>query len=88
MPKIELDTIYANETTICFESGMPLSSIDIIQVFISVGITNFHVVDISTPFLLCLKDIDILSIYLNNIINQLICQNGKNIPIFCKWRHS
>ena len=30
---------------------------------------------------------DILSIYLNNITNQLICQNGKSIPIFCKWGH-
>lgn len=30
---------------------------------------------------------DTLSIYLNNITNQLIYQNGKNIPIFCNYRY-
>ena len=84
MPEIELDTTCANEATICFGSGMPLSSIGTVQVFIPVGITNFHVVDTPTPFLLCLKDIDTLGIYLNNITNQLICYDGKSIPIFRK----
>ncbi len=72
MPEIELDTTRANEATICFRSGLPLCSIDIVQVFTSVGTANFHVVDIPTPFLLYLKDIDILGIYLNNITNQPI----------------
>lgn len=73
MPEIKLDTTCANEVTIYFESGIPLSSIDIVQVFISGGITNFHIIDISIPFLLCLEDMDIFGIYLNNIRNQLIC---------------
>ena len=30
---------------------------------------------------------NILSIYLNNITNQFICQDGKSIPIFRKWGH-
>ena len=30
---------------------------------------------------------DILGIYLNNFTNQLICQDGKSIPIFHKWGH-
>ena len=87
MPEIELDTTRANEATICFGSGMPLSSIGTVQVFTPVGTTNFHVVDTPTPFLLCLKDMDTLGIYLNNITNQLICQDGKSIPIFRKWGH-
>lgn len=86
MPEIELDTICVNEATICFENGVPLSSIDIVQILISIGIINVHIVDIPILFLLCLKDIDTLGIYLNNITNQLICQNDKNILIFCKWR--
>ena len=85
IPEIELDTTRTNEAIICFGSGMSLSSIDIVQVFISVGTTNFHIVDTPTSFLLCLKDMDTLGIHLNNITNQLICQDGKNIPIFCKW---
>ena len=87
MPEIELDTTRANEATICFGSGLPLSSIGTVQVLTPVGTANFHVVDTPTPFLLCLKDMDTLGIYLNNITNQLICQNGKSIPIFRKWGH-
>ena len=85
MPEIELDTTRTNEATIGFGSGMPLSSIGIVQLLTPIGTANFHVVDIPTPILLCLKDIDTLNIYLNNITNQLIYQNGKSIPIFCKW---
>ncbi len=87
MSEIELDTTFANEATICFGSRLLLSLIDTIQVFTPVGTSNFHVIDIFTLFLFCLKDMDRLGIYLNNITNQLIYQNGKSIPIFCKWRH-
>ena len=84
MPKIEPDTTHANKATIYFGSELPLSSIGIVQIIISISTANFH--DINTPifFLFYLKDMDTLGIYLNNITNQLICQNGKNIPIFCK----
>ncbi len=85
MPEIELDITHANEATICFGSGLPLSSIDTVQVLTPIGTANFHVVDTPILFLLCLKNIDTLGIYLNNITNQLICQNGKSIPIFRKW---
>lgn len=64
-----------------------LNSINTIQVDIPVGITNFYVIDIFTSFFLCLKNIDILKIYLNNITNQLICQDSKNIVILYKWGH-
>ena len=82
MPEIKLDITRANEATICFESGMPLSSINTVQLLTLFGIANFHVVDTSTPFLFCLKNMDIFGIYLNNITNQLICQDGKNIQSF------
>lgn len=84
---IELNITCTNKVIICFKSGIPLNSIGIIQVFISISTTNFHIVDILTSFFRYLKNLDILSIYLNNIINQLICQNGINILIFCKWKH-
>ena len=71
MPEIELDTTRANEATICFGNGMPLISIGIVQVFISVGTTNFYVVDTLIPFFFCLKDMNTLGIYLNNIIKHI-----------------
>lgn len=39
--KIELDTAHANEATICFRCGMPLSLIGTVQVFTSIGTINF-----------------------------------------------
>ena len=50
MPETELDSTHVNEATICFGSGIPLSLIGTVQVFTSVGTTNFNVVDISTYF--------------------------------------
>lgn len=83
MLEIKLDTTCANEITIYFESVIRLSSIGIVQVFISSGIRNFHIIDISMLFLLCLKDMDIVGTYLNNITNQFIYQDSKSISIFC-----
>lgn len=66
---IELDITYVNKAAIFFKNGIPLSFIGTIEIDTLVGITNFYVVDTSTLFFLYLKKIDILDIYLNNIIN-------------------
>jgi hypothetical protein len=39
---------------------------------ISLEIITFHIVKINTPFLLCLNDLNRLSIYFNNLINEMI----------------
>lgn len=88
MPEIEQNMICAIETTICFKSWMSLSLIGIVQLLTLIDIINFYFVDTLTPFLLYLKDVDTLGIYLNNITNQLICQDGISISIFCKWGHA
>lgn len=87
MLEIEVDIIHAKETIICFGSKMSLSFIGIVQVFILIGITNFYIINIPTPFFFYLNGMGILDIYLNNITNQFICQNSKNITIFYKWGH-
>lgn len=69
MAELKLDRTRAKKATICFGSGLPLSSIDIIQVLTPVGTTNFYIIDIHTLFFPRFKDINIPSIYLNNIIN-------------------
>lgn len=69
IPKIKLDETRTIKDTIYFKSRMSLSSIGIIQICTLVGTVKIYVVDISIPFFLYLKDINILGIYLNNIIN-------------------
>lgn len=73
MSEIKLDIIYVNKTIICFGNRISLSLIDIIQVPRSIDTTKFYIINIYTLFFLDLKDIDIFSIYLNNITNQFIC---------------
>lgn len=82
-----LNITYAKKTIICFRSELSLRSISTVQVLIFNNTTNLHIIDIFTPFLFYLKDIDIFGIYLNNITNQLICQNRKSILIFYKWEY-
>lgn len=84
MPSVKLNKTYANKVTICFGIGISLSSIGIVRIDIPVGTANFYVVETFIPFLLCLKDIDTLGIYLNNITHQLICEDGKSVLILCK----
>lgn len=72
MSLVKLDITCANKATICFGSGIPLSSIDTVQVDTPVGTANFHIVDTLIPFLHCFKNMDTYGVYLNNIINQII----------------
>ena len=69
MPETKLDTTHTNKATIWFGSGMPLSLIYTVQVFIFVGTIKFHDVNILIPIFLYWKDTDKRVIYLNNIIN-------------------
>lgn len=43
-----------------------------------------HVVPVDTPFLYCIRDLNKMGIYFNNLENAL-CQMNKKIPIEWKW---
>ncbi|RKF77029.1 hypothetical protein GcC1_067032 [Golovinomyces cichoracearum] len=47
----------------------------------------FHIIEAETPFLLCLKDMDRLNIYFNNLIDAIITPNGSQYPIVRKFDH-
>ena len=56
----------------------------------AIGDINFEVVDAPTPFLLCLKDMDDLHVYLDNTTNELVQVTGQgNVrhPVIRKWGH-
>jgi hypothetical protein len=53
-----------------------------------IGKIVFHILDAPIPFLLSLKDMDRLKIYLNNVTNEIISTNGKRrAPVIRKWDH-
>lgn len=84
IPSIKLNTIYTNEATTCFKSKISLSFINIVQIDVLVDTSNFYIMDIAILFLFYLKDMNTLSIYLNNITNYFICQDNKSVFIICK----
>jgi hypothetical protein len=59
-----------------------------IVIIISIGKIVFHILDASTSFLLSLKDMNRLKIYLNNVTNEIVSTNGKRrAPVIRKWGH-
>jgi hypothetical protein len=53
-----------------------------------IGKIIFHIFDAFTSFLLSLKDMDRLKVYLNNVTNEIVSTNGKRrAPVIRKWGH-
>jgi hypothetical protein len=46
--------------------------LDFVDLNISLEVITFHIVEINISFLLCLNDLNRLSIYFNNLINEMI----------------
>lgn len=74
MLKIKLDTTHIDKVIIIFKNRMSLNLSDIVQVFISINITKFYIINTFILFFFFyLKKINTFNIYFNNIINQFIC---------------
>jgi hypothetical protein len=61
-------------------------SIRLITVNMPVGQAEFHIVKADTPFLLCLKDIDTLGVYYNNLKDLLIAPST-TVPVIRRFGH-
>ena len=54
VPSVRLDATRAGEASIRFGGGKSLSSIGTVKFGTPIGLVDFHVVDVPTPFLMCL----------------------------------
>jgi hypothetical protein len=61
-------------------------SIGSIIVDMPIGSAEFHIVKADTPFLLCLKDMDTLQIYYNNL-KDLLVTLSTTIPVIRRFSH-
>lgn len=61
-------------------------SIGSVIIDMPIGQAEFHIVEADTPFLLCLKDMDRLGVYFNNLTNQLMLPND-TVPIIRRFGH-
>jgi len=48
------------------------ASIGSVTVKTLIGLVDFHIIKVDTPFLLCLADMDRLQVYYNNVMDTLI----------------
>ncbi|KAE8549770.1 hypothetical protein EYB25_008294 [Talaromyces marneffei] len=91
-----LDTSTAGQAAIRFGPGESIKSIGSIDVPTPVGDVRFHIIEVMTPFLLSIKDMDRLGIYFDNTKNVLVGPKpGMTTPIsrrfghpFLIWDHS
>jgi hypothetical protein len=63
---MELNTSTKGQVIVQFEIRS-MFSIGTINIYTLIGKVQFYIVNASTPFLLCLADIDKLQVYYNNI---------------------
>jgi hypothetical protein len=85
---IQIDKTKAGAITVQFGIGSA-TSIGAIEVKTPIGNINFHIVQADTPFLLSLKDLDLLGAYFNNLTNRIYygANSSKSIPIVRRFGH-
>jgi hypothetical protein len=68
---MDIDTTQTRAINIQFGIGST-TLIGLVIVKTLIGLVDFHVVKVDTPFLLCLVDMDRLQVHYNNVIDTLI----------------
>jgi hypothetical protein len=84
--ELELDTSTKGQVTVQFGVGSA-SSIGTTNVHTPIGKVQFHIVEASTPFLLCLADMDKLRVYYDNIRDVLVTRT-KEVPVVRRYGHA
>lgn len=75
----------AGQTKVCFGIGTA-KSLGSVSVQTAIGKIKFHDMPSNTPFLLCLRDMDILEEQFLNLPNFLV-QKNEFVTIIRKWGH-
>jgi hypothetical protein len=73
---ISLNQSNAGIARVKFSNGESVELIGFINVKTLIGIIIFHVLKALTFFLICLRNMDRLKVYFNNIINKIAFANG------------
>jgi hypothetical protein len=58
-----------------------------VKLQLPIGAVTFHIVDAKIPFLLCLRDMDRLKVYINNLENAMILKTGERVPVVRRFGH-
>lgn len=80
-PELTLDQSRAGEARVRFGQGNVVISLGTAVIPTPIGTITFHIMETDIPFLICLKDMDKLHAYYNNVRNEIVCEDGKRIPV-------
>ena len=83
---VELDKTTARSTNFVFGIGST-SSIVSVNLNTPLGMIVFHIVQVNTPFLLCLADMDKLGAFFKNLTNQIVQSNCSH-PVTGRYGHA
>jgi hypothetical protein len=87
-PLITLDTRQAGVAQVKFGKGDAMESIGSVNVKTPIGKIIFHILEASILFLISLRDINRLKVYVNNVTNKILFTNGKRrASLIYKWGH-
>ena len=88
LPNIKINTATAGQHRVRFGDSSEHASLGTIEVPTPFGTIGFHAIPANTPFLLCIRDMDQLGIYLDNVDDMLVQKKtGKKQLIVRKWGH-
>ncbi len=83
---VELDKRTAGSTNFVFGIGST-SSIGTVSLDTPLRMIVFHIVQVNTPFLLFLADMDKLGAFFNNLTNKVI-QSNRSYPVIRRYGHA
>ena len=87
-PGIKIDVSTAGQHRVRFGDSSEHASLGTVQVPTVFGSISFQAIPNNTPFLLCIRDMDWLGVYLDNVDNMLVQKRtGKKQLILRKWGH-
>jgi hypothetical protein len=85
---ITLDIHQAGVAQVKFGKGDAMESIGSVNVKTLIGKIIFHILEAFTLFLINLRDMDRLKVYMNNVTNEILSIDGKRrAPLIRKWGH-
>lgn len=82
-----LDTSTTGQASIRFGPGESIESIGSGDALTRIGVIRFHNLEVMTPFLLSIKDMDRLGIYFDNTKNVLVGPNDTTTPVARRFGH-
>jgi hypothetical protein len=88
--ELELDISTKGHVTVQFGVGPGVgsaSSVGTINVHTPIGEVQFHVINVNTPFILCLADMDKLQVYYDNVRDVLVTQTSE-VPVVRRFGHA